>query len=110
MNKTANKPREYTAGELTTWALAELDRRGIECWRSNNIAVKGRRFIGRKGVPDIMGFSRSTGLLCGCEIKKIGDTLKPDQKELLGLIKASGAIALICRQEGSKMIIDNYQP
>lgn len=83
--------REFTASEITKQAMKLLDLAGIECWRSNNIPVKGRTFIGRKGVSDIMGFVRSSGQLVACEVKKIGDTVKKDQEEFLGQVKKSGA-------------------
>lgn len=53
--------QELTKGAIRESALKELSYKGYEVWRQNNIAVKGRKFIGRKGVSDIMGFNKRTG-------------------------------------------------
>lgn len=100
--------REYTAGEITKHVLEVLELRGIDCWRSNNLAVRGRKFIGRKGVCDVIGFHKRTGVFVGCEIKKTGDTLKPDQIVFLMALKASGGIALIAKQEKSEIVINEW--
>jgi hypothetical protein len=57
-----------TTAQITKAALKELDLRGAEVWRNNNLAVRGRTFVGRKGVPDIIGFVRATGVFVLCEV------------------------------------------
>jgi hypothetical protein len=102
------KPKEMTAGQITAYALKVLDLQNMEVWRSNNLPVRGRAFIGRKGVADIMGFCRHSGRLVACEVKKIGDTLKPAQIEFLSQVKSSGAVALIATQRGGEVVIEEY--
>lgn len=106
--KTVPKIKEMSAGEIRGKALKILDEANIEVWIQNNITTKGRKFIGRKGVCDIIGYHRLTGLICMCEVKKIGDKFKPEQKEMLTKIHKAGGIALQAKQEGLKVIVKNY--
>jgi hypothetical protein len=57
---------------ITTQALAILTALGCHVWRQNNVSVRGRRFVGLKGVPDIVGMTRS-GTFIGVEVKGPGD-------------------------------------
>jgi hypothetical protein len=104
------KYRELSASEITQQALLMLKAKGFEVWRQNQIPVRGRIFTGRKGQSDIMGFERATGRMVAAEVKKIGDTLKPDQIEFLGMVKKSGAHAFVVRQVGSEVKIEDYAP
>lgn len=97
-----------SAGEITSKAMQILEERNIECWRQNNIPVRGRAFTGRRGIGDVVGFHRMTGVMVSCEIKKIGDTLKPDQELFLTKLKAAGGLALIARQIGNEVELINY--
>lgn len=99
---------EMSAGDIRGHALKILNERNIEAWIQNNVTIRGRKFIGRKGVCDIMGYHRLTGLITACEVKKIGDTFKKDQIEMLTKIHKAGGIALQARQEGLKVIVKNY--
>lgn len=90
--------RELTASEITESALLELSARGCEAWRQNNIAVRGRTFTGKKGLPDITGYVKSTGVSVYCETKKIGDSIKPEQVDFLTKAYKSGCVVLIATQ------------
>jgi Holliday junction resolvase len=81
--------------DITKHALMELDLRNVECWRQNNIRVPGRTFHGKKGLPDILGFNRSTGLFVMCEVKNRGDKLSQDQIDLLDIGFKAGVVTLI---------------
>lgn len=97
--------------DITKTALKILDLQGFECWRSNNIAVRGRTFIGRRGVSDLIGFQRvpATGIFMLCEVKGPGDTLSDDQIELLDLAKKAGAYCFIATvNERGGFIINEY--
>lgn len=94
-----------TKGEIRESALKELSYKGCEVWRQNNIAVKGRKFIGRKGVADIMGFDKKTGRVVACEIKTVNDRLSDDQKEFLNDVKKANGIALIAKQSDSGAVV-----
>lgn len=87
-----------TASDLTKMMLDYLKERGNDVWRNNNLAVKGRSFIGRKGVPDIIGYSKKYGQFIGCEVKAIGDRVSPEQMSFLINLAMSGGIAMICQQ------------
>lgn len=89
-----------TKGEITAQAMKILGYGGYICWQQNNVrAVKGRNFIGRKGVPDIPGFNKFTGLFMGCEVKTWNDTLSADQILFLTELTNAGGLALIAIQD-----------
>jgi hypothetical protein len=100
-----------TTAEITKHALTEMGLRGAEAWRNNNIAVRGRTFIGRKGVPYIIGFVRATGVFVMCEVKNRGDKLSQDQIELLNMGYSAGCVTVVATvdKEG-KFLLVNYKP
>ena len=105
------KPRELTKGEITRAAMAMLEQRNIDCWQQNNLAVKGRKFIGRKGLPDILGYHKLTGCFVGCEVKTKNDYLMSGQKVFLSLLSVAGGIALVAKQgEHGNVIIETFKP
>ena len=93
-----------TASELTKMMIDYLGHRGMEVWRNNNLAVKGRAFIGRKGVPDIIGYDRKHGQFVGCEIKKLGDRISPEQFTFLTQLGLAGGAAMLCSQASDETI------
>lgn len=98
-----------TKDEIRKSALTELRLRGVNCWIQNNLAVRGRKFIGRYGVSDIMGFGTNTGLIVACEIKTINDSFSDDQKKFLTEVKQAGGIALYATQELNQVIIKPWE-
>lgn len=102
--------KELSKGDITKSALTELKLRGVTCWAQNNLAVPGRKFIGRKGVSDIIGFVRNTGLFVVCEVKTINDDFSDDQKEFLTEVKNAGGIALVATQIGLQVAIIGWDP
>jgi hypothetical protein len=98
-----------TKGEIRESALTELRYRGITCWKQNNLAVRGRKFIGMRGVCDIIGYNNSTGVMVGCEIKTVNDRLSDDQKVFLTCLKNAGGIALIAKQSKTgQVVLENW--
>lgn len=93
-----------TASELTKLMLDYLDSVGYEVWRNNNLAVKGRTFVGRKGVPDIIGYHKKYGQFIACEIKALGDRLSVHQLELLNDLGVCGGSSLMCQQTSDESI------
>ena len=93
-----------TASELTKMMIDYLGERGMEVWRNNNLAVKGRAFIGRKGVPDIIGYDRKHGQFVGCEIKKLGDRISPEQFTFLTQLGLAGGASMLCSQTSDETI------
>lgn len=105
------KPRELTKGEITKAAMSMLEQRNIDCWQQNNLAVKGRKFIGRKGIGDVIGFHRLTGVFVACEVKTVNDRLSDDQKVFLTLLSIAGGIALLAKQgEHGNVILETFKP
>lgn len=93
----SGKRDEYTAGEITKAIIREAEVLGFDCWRQNNLAVKGRKFIGRKGVFDVIGIHKQSGIFFAAETKTKGDRLSEEQKKFLKLINESGGIAVVVR-------------
>ena len=94
-----------TASDLTKMMIDYLKTRGNDVWRNNNLAVKGRSFIGRKGVPDVIGYSKKYGQFIACEVKAIGDRVSPEQMSFLTNLSIAGGVAMICQQIRDESII-----
>ena len=90
--------KNLTASQITESAIKELTYRQCEVWRQNQIPVPGRRFVGKRGLADIIGFHRKTGVFVMCEVKTKNDKLSPEQIELLVKVRASGGLALIATE------------
>ena len=94
-----------SASNLTKMMLDFLKDGGNEVWRNNNLAVRGRAFIGRKGVPDIIGYNKKYGYFVCCEIKAIADRLSADQIVFLEELSMAGGTAMLCQQVRDETII-----
>src|SRR5687768_6618909 len=111
LKKKKQRPMKVlTKGQITKSALTELKLRGANVWQQNNLAVPGRRFIGRKGVPDIIGFVNATCLFVACEVKTIDDVFSDDQIVFMNEIKKAGGIALIATQEFNQVVLKDWDP
>lgn len=97
--------KELTKGQIRESAIQELTLRGVHCWKQNNLAVRGRKFIGEEGLPDIIGFVKSTGQFVGCEVKTVGDRLSDGQKGFLLRLSVAGGVALIAKQSDAGAVI-----
>ena len=91
--------KHYTASELTEYALNQLTMMGCIVWRQNNLAVRGRKFIGMKGMPDIIGYDSTNGKAIWCEVKTISDKLSEHQIDFLSDAMYSNCLAFICMQD-----------
>jgi hypothetical protein len=100
--------RQLTASEITATAIKILSLNGFDVWRSNNLAVKGRKFIGRRGVADITGYEKKTGKRLECEVKAGKDIISKDQHEFLSDVALNGGYAFVASQEGHKVVIKYY--
>jgi len=96
--------KELTSAEITEMAITQLKYLGFEVWRANNIAVKGRKFIGKRGCADITGYHKQTGRRLECEVKKIGDDLSAEQKKFLIEISEAGGNAYVAFDNGNGSI------
>ena len=96
---------QSTAGQLTDAALSVLRMRGFRVWRQNNLAVRGRKFTGMKGMPDIIGY-RFDGRAVFCEVKTAGDRLSKDQIDFMDAAHAAGCIVYVI--DGKKNQLRNW--
>jgi hypothetical protein len=100
--------KELSKATIRASAIKELTWRGYNCWRQNNIAVRGRTFIGRLGVSDVIGITKD-GRWVACEIKTLNDRLSPDQIEFLNDVKNAGGLAYIACQTGSQVELREWE-
>ncbi len=100
--------KDLTAGQITTWALAELERQGFFVWRNIIFSVPGRKLIGMKGVPDIIGFVKNSGLFVVCEVKTKNDKFSEYQKNFLNRAKTAGCVCLVAMDDDGRIKIDTW--
>lgn len=93
-----------------------LDSRKVFHWRSNNIAVRNRTFIGLRGVPDIICIIpyRSCGLFVGIEVKTKTGKQSEYQKEFERRCKEARGCYLVARSLQDVIdfltpMLDNHQ-
>lgn len=97
-----------TKDAIRASALKELAWRGHDCWRQNNIAVRGRTFIGRRGVSDIIGITKD-GHWVVAEVKTLNDRLSDDQILFLNDIKKAGGEVYIACQVGNTVELKEWE-
>ena len=109
------KPMKITnANQLAAYAVKVFQQAGWVAWRQNNVAVcdKGqfRRFVGLKGVSDVIGFHAETGRFLACEIKVGRDRLSPDQEQFLQSVNRAGGLGLVVRHaDDLKPYLENHE-
>ena len=86
---------QLTAGMITKYALIKLEQMGCYVWRCNNLSIPGRKFIGERGVADIIGFHKSSGKAVYCEVKTIADKLSDYQIVFLNRAKNAGCLCYL---------------
>lgn len=107
--KSKPKPTIHlTKDVIRESALKELTWRGYTVWRQNNIAVRGRTFIGRKGVADIIGITKD-GRWVACEVKTLNDRLSDDQTNFLNQITHSGGLSFLAVQIGNQVKVVEWE-
>ena len=79
-----------------------LTAQGHSVWRQNNYATRGRKFIGRKGLPDIIGFDIMNGKAVYAEVKTVNDKLSDDQVQFLHEASEAGCKVIIVQQQGGQ--------
>jgi prolyl-tRNA synthetase len=86
-SKTDLKP--ISANALTKSAIHYFSAKGFECWRNNNAAVWDKKNncyrsnSAKKGVPDIIGYHKQTGVALWVEVKVGKDKLSTEQQQFL---------------------------
>ena len=100
--------KHFTASELTKFAIVELSAMGFTVWRANNIAIPGRKFIGKRGMSDIIGYSEG-GHAVYCEVKSINDKISEHQINFLTDAMDAGCRVFICSQaKDGKVELKNW--
>lgn len=98
-----------TKGHITKIALETLAYRNCYVWRQNNIAVKGRTFIGLKGVPDIIGFHNISGIAVYCEVKTLTDKFSEYQIDFMRKAKKAGCFCMLATEQDGKVVLLDWQ-
>lgn len=97
--------------DVLTGCLQWLQLQGIWCWRQNQGAIPlkdggYRRFVGLKGVADILGILPQSvrvvgddipvtfGNLLAVETKRRGENPRPEQEEFLRQVNARGGVGV----------------
>lgn len=76
-------------------------------WRQNNLAVRGRKFTGMPGLPDIIGHA-SDGKAVYCEVKTERDRLSDAQLAFLDEAHASSCWAFIAYQRKGAIYLKTW--
>lgn len=92
---------DLTKAAIRASAIKELTWRGYTVWVQNNLAVRGRKFIGKRGQADVMGYRNKDAVICACEVKTIGDRLSDDQIKFLNDVTTAGGHAYIACQSAT---------
>lgn len=98
-HQSGKKTGSRDANALTDAGLILLRASGFQAWRQNNLAAYDpklqafRKFNGRHGVSDIIGFHESTGLFCAVEVKTENDRLSDAQRDFLNQVEKAGGFA-----------------
>lgn len=89
------------ANQLAAYAVKVFTKLGYDCWRQNNVAIHDRgqfrRFVGRKGVSDVIGFHATKGRFLAVEIKVGRDRLSPEQEKFLDAVNRAGGVGVVVR-------------
>ena len=100
------------SNSLTKAVISLLNLNGYKVWRQNNNAVydqkKGvfRHGGVLRGVPDVIGFHRKTGMFICVEVKTGKDKLSAFQTEFLNDVVLAGATAVVVRSSDDLMILN----
>lgn len=100
--------KELTASQITIEAIKILESRFCFVWRQNNLAVRGRTFTGLKGVPDILGYNKLTGISVFCEVKSKTDKMSEHQINFMTKAKTSGCHCLIATDVDGMVVIKEW--
>jgi hypothetical protein len=99
---------DLTASQLTKFARDYFKIFNYRLNRVNNIPVRKRKGTIEKGWADLQGYN-SDGIYVAVEVKKIGDTLKQEQKLRLQDVTSCGGEAFICTEQNGKPVLIPYK-
>lgn len=94
-----------SANSLTEAIIKYLCLNGWKAWRQNNAGVydqKIKRYrkppkTAIKGVPDVIGFNKKSGVFIGVEVKIGKDKLSVEQRYFLEELNVSGGIGIVAK-------------
>lgn len=109
MRRSTGIIKELSKAHIRATAIKMLTWSGCTVWVQNNLAVRGRKFIGKRGQADVMGFRNKDGVIVACEIKTLNDRFSPDQITFLNDVKKAGGVAYIATQEGSNVVLKEWE-
>ena len=98
-----------TASQITKSAISKLTSMGNYVWRQNQIRVPGRAFIGEMGLPDIIGFCKTSGVAVYCEVKTDSDKLSPYQITFLNRASKSNCKCYLATSENNCLVLSAYE-
>jgi hypothetical protein len=101
--------KELSKAQIRASAIKELTWRGFTVWVQNNLAVRGRKFIGKRGQSDVMGFRNKDGVILACEVKTVNDKLSDDQITFLNDIKKAGGIAYLAVDNNGRVELKEWE-
>lgn len=107
--KAGTQIKELTKGAIRESAITELTWRGCTVWVQNNLAVRGRKFIGKRGQADVIGYRNKDAVMVVCEVKTINDRLSNDQIDFLNDVKKAGGAAYIACQDGNRVELREWE-
>lgn len=91
-----------SANSLTQAVIRLLTLRGFLAWRANQIPVRGRIFVGLRGVPDVIAIApqfigADGGQFWGVEVKVGRDEQSEAQIAFEREAKKRGAVYIVAR-------------
>lgn len=100
------RPRttDLTKSTIRASAITELTWRQCTVWIQNNLAVKGRKFIGKRGQADVIGFRNCDAVMVACEVKTLNDRLSDDQIKFLNDVKKAGGLSYLACQSATGQV------
>lgn len=104
---TRVRKESIPANQLTKWALVVLTTKGCKVWRQNNLAAPGRKFIGMRGLPDVVGYD-AEGHAVYCEVKAVGDKLSDAQIAFMSDASKAGCKTFIAYEHNGAMMLKQW--
>ena len=101
--------KELSKAQIRASAIKMLTWSGYTVWVQNNLAVRGRKFIGKRGQSYLLGFRNKDGFIVACEIKTLNDRLSDDQIDFLNDVKKAGGLAYLAIQSGTQVELREWE-
>lgn len=93
--------------EIQAEILYYLRRLHIFAWRNNNNGIPGRKFVGLRGVSDIIGIYK--GRFLAIEVKSKKGILSDEQNYFLDMVRKNNGIVIIARSLNDVVEVIKYE-